>query len=507
MSSSPEKISTLNHNPEPIKANKKMNPSHPDPFPNTRVDPDESLRHALLKMRPRPRPVSHSGSTTPYSESEPDSDSSNPNPLSSRTDYTSLLSDETLLKVFDKISDTKQLFSNSVVCKRWCVLCGKLVQSIKLMDWEFLESGRLSFRFPNLIDINLVPACITSQRNSGILLSNKLIEFHLSSEVLENDEGLFVRRDDVLNLKEIDRGVMILAEGCRNLRRVVLMNASEEGLSCLAKECELLQEMELHYCGDSALRGIYNFQNLQILKLYGNVNGVYDSMVSDIGLTILAQGCRRLVKLELVGCEGSYDGIKAIGQCCQMLEELTISNHRMEGGWLSALSYCGNLKSLRFESCKNIDVNPGLDEHLGSCMMLEELHLKKCQIRNKQGAKALFSVCRSVRELIIEDCWGLDNGVFAAATVFRTIRSLSLEGCSLLTTQGLESVVLSWKELDRLRVVSCNNIKDSEITAELATLFCVLKELKWQPDSRSMLSASLEGSGVGQKGGRSLRRK
>lgn len=321
--------------------------------------------------------------------------------------------------MFDKISDANQVFSNSLVCKRWCVLCGKLVQSIKLMDWEFLESGRLSFRFPNLVDINLVPACIASERNSGILLSNKVIEFHLSSEVLENDEGLFVRRGDVLNLKEIDRGVMILAEGCRNLRRVVLMNASEEGLSCLAKECELLQEMELHYCGDFALRGIYNFQNLQILKLYGNVTGVYDCMVSDIGLTILAQGCRRLVKLELVGCEGSYDGIKAIGQCCQMLEELTISNHRMEGGWLSALSYCGNLKSLKFESCKHIDENPGLDEHLGSCMMLEELHLKKCQIRDKQGAKALFAVCRSIRALIIEDCWGLDNGAFAAAAVFR----------------------------------------------------------------------------------------
>lgn len=87
----------------------------------------------------------------------------------------------------------------------------------------------------------------------------------------------------------------------------------------------------------------------------------------------------------------------------------------------------------------------------------------------------------------------------------RNIRSLSLEGCSLLTTEGLESVVLSWKELDRLRVVSCNNIKDSEITAELATLFSVLKELKWQPDSRSMLSASLAGTGIGQKGSRSLR--
>ncbi|XP_042013737.1 F-box protein At5g51370-like isoform X1 [Salvia splendens] len=475
---------------------------NPNSSPNKNMhDPDEALKHALLKSRPCP--FSQSGSTSPYSESEPESDASNHNPLPAAT---SLLSDELLLKVLDKIHDRKQHITNSLVCRRWCVLSGKLVKSIKLIDREFLESGRLSFRFPNLEDVNLVPACIKSARNSGILLSNKLIEVRLSSGMVENGEGLFVRKGDVFESKEIDIGVAILAEGCKNLTRVVLMNVSEEGLSCLAKECELLQEMELHNCGDFALRGIYNCKNLQILKLNGNVNGVYDSVVSDIGLTILAQGCSRLVKLELVGCEGSYDGIKAIGQCCQMLEELTICDHRMEGGWLSALSYCRNLKSLSFQSCKKIDENPGLDEHLGSCMILEELHLRKCHMQDNQGVKALFVVCRSIRELVLEDCWGLDDSVFAAATIFsRSIRSLSLKGCSILTTQGLESVLLSWKELDRLRVVSCNNIKDSEITAELATLFSLLKELKWQPDSRSMLSASLAGTGIGQKGSRSLR--
>ena len=63
--------------------------------------------------------------------------------------------------------------------------------------------------------------------------------------------------------------------------------------------------------------------------------------VSDIGLTILAHGCKRLVKLELSGCEGSYDGISAIGRCCLMLEELTFSDHRMDAGWIAGLSYCG----------------------------------------------------------------------------------------------------------------------------------------------------------------------
>lgn len=87
----------------------------------------------------------------------------------------------------------------------------------------------------------------------------------------------------------------------------------------------------------------------------------------------------------------------------------------------------------------------------------------------------------------------------------RNIRELSLEGCSLLTTEGLEFVVLSWKQLTRLRVVSCNNIKAGEVTPALATLFSVLKELKWRPDSRSLLSSGLAGTGVGQKGGRSFR--
>ncbi|KAL2460854.1 F-box protein [Abeliophyllum distichum] len=470
------------------------------------LDSNEALKHVVLKMRLQS--LSNSSSTTPPSESDPESDPFNSRPSrhgNAAPDYASLLSDKLLLKILSKISDKKQHISNSLVCKRWCMLSGKLIDSIKLLDWEFLESGRLTFRFPYLVDVNIVPSSIKSAQNSGILLSNKLYSVYLDSGVGEN-EGFLVKKGDVLGSDVVDRGVRILAEGCGNLRKVVLMNVSEEGLSFLADECELLQEMELHCCGDSSLKGIFKCQNLQILKLVSHLDGIYDSVVSDIGMTILAQGCRRLLRLELVGCEGSYDGIKAIGQCCQMLEELVLCDHRMDGGWLSALSYCGNLKTLRIQCCKSIDSNPGPDEHLGYCPSLEELHVQQCQMREKQGVSALFLVCQTVREIVFEDCWGLDNNIFDAVSICRSVRFLSLEGCSLLTTEGLESVILSWKKLDRLRVVACNNIKDSEITPELATLFSVLKELKWRPDSRSLMVAGLAGTGVGQKGGRSLRK-
>ncbi|EMS45015.1 hypothetical protein TRIUR3_15728 [Triticum urartu] len=131
----------------------------------------------------------------------------------------------------------------------------------------------------------------------------------------------------------------------------------------IAGGCATLQELELHRCTDLALRPVSAFAHLQILRIVAASSPLYgtseDGGVTDIGLTILAHGCKRLVKLELVGCEGSYDGIAAVGRCCAMLEELTIAEHRMDGGWLAALAFCGNLKTLRLQGCARIDDDPG----------------------------------------------------------------------------------------------------------------------------------------------------
>lgn len=135
------------------------------------------------------------------------------------------------------------------------------------------------------------------------------------------------------------------------------------------------------------------------MRLIGNVDGFYKSSVTDIGLTILAQGCMRLVKLELSGCEGSYERIKAIAQCCQMLEELILRDHRMEGVWLSALSYCENLKTSRFLSCKSIDSCEWFDEDVGSCPTLERVHFEKCQLRNKESLRTMFLYVKMLERL------------------------------------------------------------------------------------------------------------
>ncbi|KAK4793401.1 hypothetical protein SAY86_023836 [Trapa natans] len=422
--------------------------------------------------------------------------------LVSTVDRTLLLSDETLLRILSKLPDSQSL-SNSLVCKRWLNLQGRLARSIKVLDWGLVESGRLIERFPNLTHVDLSRSSVVSPRNSGILLHHDDLSLHLSAGFSP------IRRileESLLSVDVIDRGLRLLAGGCPNLSKLVVVGASEVGLVSVAEECSILQELELHRCSDDALRGIVGCRNLQILKLVGCVEGFYSELVSDIGLTILAQGCKRLVRLELSGCEGSFDGIKAIGQCCQMLEELTLCDHRMDGGWLAGLSYCENLKTLRLQSCRTIDSNPGPDEHLGSCPALESLYMQKSHLRDKIGMRALFLVCQTVKDIMIKNCWGLEDHIFSTAIFCRRVRFLSLEGSSLLTTQGLELVLLSWQELQSLQVTSCKSIRDSEISPDLATLFSSLKDLKWRPNTKTLLAASLAGSGMGRKGGRFFKR-
>lgn len=343
--------------------------------------------------------------------SVPSPDSKTKPPISNLIDYTLLLSDELLLRVLSKLPGS-QRSSNSLVCKRWLHLQGRLVRSLRVTDFDFLLSGRLVLRFPNLNQVDLVSGSWVSSRNSSILLSHGVLSLHIDPWFLLCSD---VGGEIVLESLLIDRGLKVLASGCPNLRKLALIGGSELGLLSVAKECELLQELELHKCNDNMLQGIAAFENLQIVKLVGNVDGFFSSVVTDIGLTILARGCRRLLKLELVGCEGSFDGIKAIGQCCQMLEELTICDHRMDDGWLAGLPYCENLKTLKIMSCKRIDANPGPDEYLSSCPALERLHLQNSQLRDKVSVRALFMTCGAAREILIRDCWGLDDDMFSFA--------------------------------------------------------------------------------------------
>ncbi|CAN0891537.1 F-box protein At5g07670 [Linum grandiflorum] len=397
------------------------------------------LKHAVYAMQLQIPSLSRGGTITPRTPSVDFSQPTTPtavlsaspkgklqNPIcnvSDVVDRTLLLNDEIMLKILSLLPGSQRNYSNCLVCKRWLNLQGRLVRSLTVLDWEFIESGRFISRFPNLTHVDLINGCVgvVGRLDSSVCLSHKLISTHLDSGVSNLLPNWRLCEDNLLPVEIVDGGLRVLANGCPNLRRLAVIGASELGILTVAEECPTLQELELHRCNDNTLRGIAACSNLQILKLVGNVYGLYSSLVSDLGLTILAQGCKRLVKLELSGCEGGFDGIKAIGQCCQMLEELTLCDHGMNDGWLVALPFCENLKTLRLLSCKRIDTVSGLDESFGCCPALERLHLERCRLREKNGVGGLFKVCETVREISVRNCWGFDDEVFSLASTCRII--------------------------------------------------------------------------------------
>lgn len=64
----------------------------------------------------------------------------------------------------------------------------------------------------------------------------------------------------------------------------------------------------------------------------------------------------------------------------------------------------------------------------------------------------------------------------------------------------------AFRDLQRLRVTFCDNIRDSELSPALCDRVLTLKEFSWRPDTKSVLAAGLAGTGVGQRGGRFFRR-
>ncbi|XP_024992256.1 F-box protein At5g07670-like [Cynara cardunculus var. scolymus] len=139
-------------------------------------------------------------------------------------------------------------------------------------------------------------------------------------------------------------------------------------------------------------------------------------------------------------------------------------------------NYLGSKWWLNLQGRLGIDRDPDIDEHLGFCPMLERLHLERCQLRIKQSVRVLFYICQDVHEVVFKNCWGFNDGMFFHANLCRRLKFVYLEGCSRLTTQGLEAVVLSWKELESLKVISCKNIKGDKFTLVLFALFSALKE-------------------------------
>ncbi|KAI9121868.1 hypothetical protein K1719_007258 [Acacia pycnantha] len=138
-------------------------------------------------------------------------------PNFAKIDRTLLLSDELLLKILAKLPDSERN-SNSLVCKRWLNLQGRIARSIKVLDWNFILSGRLIHRFPNLNHFDLISGSLISPRNSSIFLSHRVVSLHIDSRF---SAIWCIGEENMLPVEVIDAGMKALACGCPNQELLV----------------------------------------------------------------------------------------------------------------------------------------------------------------------------------------------------------------------------------------------------------------------------------------------
>ena len=279
-----------------------------------------------------------------------------------------------------------------------------------------------------------------------------------------------------------------------------------EGIDILAQGCSEIQDLDVRQCTDQTLEAVSHFMNLQILKLVGCSPGFYYGTFSDVGLKAVAGNCHRILDLHLEGCTVGFPGLAAIASSCPLLSSLSVGGKDMKAGWLSAIPLFPSLHEFRLEGVKNIVKENGALRAMGHCGSLCKLELHLCDVRPLQSFAALMSVCQEAKEVAFKDCWGLDDATLASISACRSLAAISVEGCSLVTTGGLERVVLASRELQTLCVKYCASVTDGQMSSVLSEQLFGLRELKWQPDNQKSVLENLVGTGVGSKGRRLLGR-
>ncbi|KAJ8641000.1 hypothetical protein MRB53_017694 [Persea americana] len=128
----------------PFKKPSPLKKPAPNPNPNHKWADiwfkDKALKHVVFKMQLDPLSASLDDQNLTLDKKAADDFRA--------VDPTCLLLDS-LLRIFTLLPSSQYL-PNSLFCKRWLALHGRLCRSFKLLDWHFLDSGSLTSRFPDL---------------------------------------------------------------------------------------------------------------------------------------------------------------------------------------------------------------------------------------------------------------------------------------------------------------------------------------------------------------------
>ncbi|XP_062094929.1 F-box/LRR-repeat protein 3 isoform X2 [Humulus lupulus] len=470
----------------------------------------------------------------------------------SLTNFFDLLSEELVFLILDFLNQNPfDRKSFSLVCKYFYSVEAKHRKTLKPLRSKHLTS--VLSRYPNLthIDLTLCPrvadtslaeisnACKPNLRSidlsrsrffSGagllnlVLSCENLVEIDLSNVTELRDSGAAAVAQ-AKNLERLwlarcklitDLGVGCIAVGCRKLKLISLkwcVGVGDFGVGLIAVKCKEIRSLDLSFLPitDECLPSILKLQYLEDLVLEGCF-GIDDSSlevlkcsckslkkldmsscqnITHVGLSslmsvagenleeltlsyvspvthVLADSLRKLPMLQSVkldGCRVTCAGLKAIGNWCVSLRELSLSkcSDVTDDGLSSLVIKHRDLQKLDITCCRRITY-VSIAHITNSCSALTSLKMESCALVSREAFVLIGQRCHFLEELDLTDNEIDDEGLKSISRCSK-LSSLKLGICLDITDKGVAHVGFSCSKLNELDLYRCTNITDTGISA------------------------------------------
>ncbi|CAM6098194.1 unnamed protein product [Calypogeia fissa] len=210
-----------------------------------------------------------------------------------------------------------------------------------------------------------------------------------------------------LCLKELYNAQLFgpLIAGSKHLHTLMLSKNSGNWDKLLEIITEQVPELvELHMeklqLSDRGLQAVARCESLEVLYV------VKAPECTNVGLSAVATGCRRLKKLHVDGWKASRvgdEGLLSVARACKELQELVLIGLNATTTSLSPLATnCNGLERLALCNSETFG-DPELTCIATKCQSLKKLCIKSCPISD-QGMEVLASACPNLVKIKIKKC-------------------------------------------------------------------------------------------------------
>ncbi|KAK9124652.1 hypothetical protein Sjap_014254 [Stephania japonica] len=374
------------------------------------------------------------------------------------------------------------------------------LRSIDLSRSRFFSNAGISNLAVNcrfLVELDLSNA--TELTDSGAAAISKA----------SNLEKLWLARCKLIT----DIGIARIAIGCRKLRLINLtwcLGVGDLGVDLVAVKCKQIRSLDLSYttitnkCLPSILQLQYledltlmgclgiddeglatlekgrtslktlNLTNCEYVTLWGlpyltsrvaclsHLNLTNESIVTEAIANSL-QNLPKLQSIKLDGCHVTCYGLEAIGNCCILLKELSLS--KCSGVTDKGLSFLvkkqKELRKLDITCCRKI-TQISVDNVTKSCTSLTSLKMESCHLISKEAFTLIGERCHHLEEIDLTDT-EVDDAGLMSITRCTELSSLRLGICYNLTDNGLVQVGKLCRKLVELDLYRSMGITDLSI--------------------------------------------